>query len=104
MPTPDQIRELINTANTTNTWTAQDGVNGRLFKSKTDPSKSIFIPAVGYASNGSLGNSGYEADVWSSVLYAYGVGYGRNLYFISDSVGLYGYDRCIGFSVRGVLG
>ena len=31
MPTPTQINELI--SNTTNTWTTQDGVNGRLFTS-----------------------------------------------------------------------
>ena len=35
IPTPGQIKELINTANTTNTWTTQDGVNGRLLTSKS---------------------------------------------------------------------
>ena len=52
MPTPQQISELLN--NTTNTWTSQNGVNGRLFKSKKDDSKSIFqsllveVEAVSY--------------------------------------------------------
>ena len=56
MPTPTQITELLN--NTTHTWTAQGGVNGRLFTSKTDTSKSIFIPAAGGAWGGSLNDGG----------------------------------------------
>ena len=42
MPTPTQIRELIN--ETDNTWTTQDGVNGRLFTSKK--SQSLFLQQV----------------------------------------------------------
>ena len=103
MPTPDQIRELINTAYTTNTWATQDGVNGRLFTSKNDPSKSIFIPAAGYASNGSLHVEGSEADVWSSMLDMDHVDYGRYLGFFSGNVGLDYYNRYYGFSVRGVI-
>ena len=103
MPTPEQIQELID--NTTNTWTTQDGVNGRLFTSKTVPSKSIFIPAAGYAWDGSLNDSGGNGDVWSSMLSAYDVNSGQNLYFDSDYAGLDGSGyRFSGFSVRGVLG
>ena len=100
MPTPTQIQELIN--ETTNTWTTQDGVNGRLFTSKNG--KSIFIPAAGWASYGSLHDVGNEADVWSSMLSANNVFYGRYLYFNSGSVILSNYYRCNGFSVRGVIG
>ena len=103
MPTPDQIRELINTTYTTNTWTTQDGVNGRLFTSKNDPSKSIFIPAAGYASNGSLHVEGSEADVWSSMLDASDIDIGQNLGFDSSFVYLYSSYRYLGFSVRGVI-
>ena len=103
MPTPDQINELINTANTTSTWTTQDGVNGRLFTSKKDASKSIFIPAAGYACDGSVGRVGGEADVWSSVLNAGDVGSGQYLYFLSGFVGLDSSSRFCGFSVRGVI-
>ena len=102
IPSPKQIQEL--TANTTSTWTTQDGVNGRLFTSKTDTSKSIFIPAAGYASYGSLRYEGSEAVVWSYMLYANSVGYGHRLVFDSSGVYLGGYYRCYGFSVRGVLG
>jgi len=103
MPTSDQIRELIN--ETTNTWTTQDGVNGRLFTSKIDTSKSIFIPAAGNALDGSLHDSGSYGDVWSSVLSTNNVISGQYLDFGSGYVRLYSsYVRCNGFSVRGVLG
>lgn len=103
MPTPTQIKELID--NTINAWTTQDGVKGWLFTSKTDNSKSIFIPAAGYASNGSLCDSGSGGYVWSSTLSTYGVGYGQFLDFYSDDVSLDNYGgRCNGFSVRGVIG
>ena len=101
MPTPDQIKEL--TANTTSTWTTQDGVNGRLFTSKTDGSKSIFIPAAGYAGDGSVLDSGDYGSVWSSVLNTGYVNFGQSLYFCSGDVGLYSSGRCDGLSVRGVI-
>ena len=56
MPSPTQIQELLD--NTTTAWTTQDGVNGRLFTSTKDNSKSIFIPAAGSAWDGSVQNSG----------------------------------------------
>ena len=102
MPSPEQIQELID--NTTSTWTKQDGVNGRLFTSKKDVSKTIFIPAAGYASNGSLFDSGSYGDVWSSMLSADSVIYGQVLYFYSFNAYLSNYYRYGGFSVRGVLG
>ena len=102
MPTPTQIQELIN--ETTSTWTAQDGVNGRLFTSKKDNSKSIFIPAAGSASDVSVGFSGSYGYVWSSMLSAYVVGNGQYLGFCSSSPYLYSNNRCYGRSVRGVIG
>ena len=104
MPTPDQIRELINTANTTNTWTTQDGINGRLFTSKTDTSKSIFIPAAGYAWDGSLYDVGDSGSVWSSMLSAGNVNYGQSLVFNSGEIYLGNLNCNFGRSVRGVLG
>ena len=101
MPTPTQIQEL--TANTTSTWTTQDGVIGRLFTSKKN-GKSIFIPAAGWASYGSLHDVGNEADVWSSMLSASSVYVGRYLYFASSGASLNKYYRYSGFSVRGVIG
>ena len=103
MPTPEQISELL--SNTTNTWTtSDDGVNGSLFTSKTDPSKSIFIPAAGDAWDGSVQNSGVIGYVWSSMLSTVGVIFGQLLGFLSGSVDLNDYGRCNGLSVRGVVG
>ena len=103
MPTPTQINELI--SNTTNTWTTQDGVNGRLFTSKKDGTKSIFIPAAGYAWDGSVQGSGGYGSVWSSMLGTGGVGFGQNLLFFSGGVNLVdGGGRFGGLSVRGVIG
>ena len=100
MPRPEQVEELIN--NTTSNWITQDGVNGRLFTSKNG--KSIFMPAAGYAWNGSIYNSGNFGCVWSSMLstnYVYG---GQSLGFYSVNAYLNTYDRNNGFSVRGVIG
>ena len=101
MPSPTQIQELID--NTTNTWTTQDGVNGRLFTSKKN-GKSIFIPAAGDAWDGSVGNRGSYGGVWSSMLSEYYVSYGQYLYFYSDNAYLNNGGRYNGFSVRGVIG
>ena len=103
MPTPEQIQELISTANTTSTWTTQDGVKGRLFTSKKND-KSIFIPAAGYAWSGSLYVSGSYGFVWSSTLDADSVSHGQYLDFYSSNVNLGNFSRGYGFSVRGVLG
>ena len=102
MPTPEQIRELLD--NTISTWTEQNYVKGRLFTSKKDESKSIFIPAAGYVSNGSLRSEGSGADVWSSMLVASDVSSGRHLDFGSSGIGLGDGCRYYGFSVRGVIG
>ena len=104
MPTPTQIQELINTANTTSTWTTQDGVYGRLFTSKTDNSKSIFFPAAGDAWDGSVQSSGGFGFVWSSMLFTDDVIYGQNLGFDAGGVGLDYCSRYGGISVRGVVG
>ena len=102
MPTPTQISELLD--NTTNAWTTQDGVNGRLFTSKKDGSKSIFIPAAGGAWDGSVQGSGDGGYVWSSMLHTDLVYGGLYLYFVSGNVYLLSIYRCLGLSVRGVIG
>ena len=99
IPSPEQIRELIN--NTTSEWITMDGVNGRRFTSKNG--KSIFIPAAGFAWGGSLYGRGDSGFVWSSMLSTGSVYSGQNLNFDSGDVYLYGYDRNNGFSVRSVI-
>lgn len=103
IPTPTQCQELLD--NTTSTWTTSDDVSGRLFTSKTDTSKSIFIPVAGNAWGGFVNGSEDVCYVWSSLLSAYGVVRGQDFYF--DSEGIYlddGSSRYNGFSVRGVIG
>ena len=100
MPSSEQIQELIN--ETTSNWIKLDGVNGRLFTSKNG--KSIFIPAAGYASNGSVYVSGSYGLVWASMLDTDGVRYGQYLNFDSSYINLYNYSRYNGLSVRGVIG
>ena len=102
MPTPDQIEEL--TTNTTSIWTTQDGVNGRLFTSKKDTSKSIFVPAAGLAVDGLFYFRDSEGNVWSSKLHSVDVHTGQCLVFMSDGAGVATYNRCFGLSVRGVIG
>lgn len=102
IPTNEQFYELLN--NTTNHWTTLDGVNGRLFTSKKDSSKSIFIPAAGNAWEGSLYSSGGSGLVWSSMLSAGSVLSGQYLLFSSDGAHLCDGSRYNGFSVRGVIG
>lgn len=99
MPTPAQIQELID--NTTSFWATLDGVTGIKFTSKNG--KFIFIPAAGYAWDGSVHFSGGDGGFWSSMLSAVDVSYGQYLIFNSGSVYLdYSYRYC-GLSVRGVI-
>ena len=103
MPRPTQIQELID--NTTSEWTEQDDVKGRLFTSKKEMSKSIFIPAAGIAWEGSVKGSGDGGLIWTSMLNMGGVGNGQILGCCSDSVSLFCYvGRFDGLPIRGVIG
>jgi hypothetical protein len=102
MPTDTQIRELFD--NTTNTWTEQNYVKGRLFTSKKDNSKSIFIPVAGITWFGLILASGGYGGIWSSVLNVGNANYGQCLYFSSRYINLHGDYRDYGFTVRGVIG
>ena len=104
MPSPEQIRELID--NTVSVLTKLDDVIGMRFISKNDPSKFIFIPAAGGAMDGSVLAIGYYGFAWSSMLSIILVGYGQSIYFNSESIYLsYNFfSRCNGLPVRGVIG
>ena len=101
MPTLDQIMELI--INTTSTWTAQNGVSGKTFTSKSDNSKFIFIPAAGAASKGLVRSIGNNGGVWSSTL-TNNASDGHYLTINSGRAVAEGNNRSLGFSVRGVIG
>ena len=102
MPTPTQIQELLD--NTTNTWTTQDGVNGRLFTSTKGTSKFIFIPAAGSAVDGEVGFSGDSCFIWSSMMDTSNAYNGQCLQSYPGNAYLdKAQSRSNGLSVRGVI-
>ena len=105
MPTDEQTIEL--TVNTTSAWTTSDGVSGVTFTSKKDSSKSIFIPAAGWAENGKMSDSGSQGKVWASMNDGDFYSFGHCLQFNSEEVstGDMGSSNIEnGCSVRGVIG
>ena len=98
MPTKEEWQELLD--NTTNTWTQQNGVNGRLFTASNG--NSLFLPAAGCRYDSSLYDAGSYGYDWSSSLYtgrpdgAWGFG------FSSDGYGMSYLYRGDGFTVRPV--
>ncbi|MBR5918801.1 MAG: leucine-rich repeat domain-containing protein, partial [Prevotella sp.] len=99
MPTLEEIYELLE--NTTSEWMELNGVSGRLFTAENG--NSIFLPASGYRSGGSLGNVGSLGYYWSSLLYGSNPARAFNLYFLSDEAGRSDGSRCFGLSVRPVI-
>ncbi len=100
MPTKEEWQELY--SNTTQTWTTQNGVNGRLFTASNG--NSLFLPAAGHRWGGELGNAGSHGYYWSSSLCTDDPNDAWYLLFYSGStyVGS-GFYRYFGFSVRPVL-
>ena len=98
MPTEAECQELLD--NTTNEWTQVNGVNG--FKFTGSNGNSIFIPAAGGCSNGSVSNVGDYGGVWSSSLDTSSHGDAWNLGFVSGNCRVNGSYRYSGQSVRGV--
>ena len=103
MPNPDQINELISSANTTSAWTTNEGVSGVTFTSKKDTSRSIFFPAAGYIAGSSLSDSGSKGYIWSSTLRMDYLISGQILYMLSTDSKLETFSRYNGLNVRGVI-
>ena len=105
VPTQTEFQELLK--NTIQEWVEDfngSGVSGRKFTSKTDKSKYIFIPAAGNCYGGSVYNVGYSGSVWSSSLYASDSLHAWYLYFHSDNCFIDDDSRCVGLSIRPVIG
>lgn len=103
MPTNAQLEELINETN--QEWVTNyqgSGINGRLFISKNDPSKSIFIPASGYRWDSSVRGQGSNVYLWSSSLTTEDPYYSGYLYFGWAGCYMDIDGRCGGFCLRGV--
>ena len=98
MPTETEIQELID--NTTKEWTQVNGVNG--YKFTASNGNSIFIPAAGLCSDGSVYTVGGDGHVWSSSLYTSDPSRAWYLGFNSNNCRMYSNLRYLGFSVRGV--
>ena len=98
MPTKAQFDELL--ANTTDEWTAINGINGRKFTASNG--NYIFFPAAGLVSGGSLGSRGsngyYRSRSFRSSSDAWA------LYFMPTARGMESGGRHYGFSVRAVRG
>ena len=105
MPTQTEFQELLK--NTNQKWVEDfngSGVSGRKFTSKTDESKYIFIPAAGSCNGGSVNYVGGIGYIWSSSL---STSYPDNawyLYFHSDNCFMDDDSRCVGLSIRPVMG
>ena len=101
MPTADEISELI--YGTINEWCQCNSVLGRLFTSKKDASKKIFIPAAGNFNRYDFNNEEFRGYVWSSSVNSYADNCAYSLYFYSDVCYCTDRNRYRGLSVRGVM-
>lgn len=106
MPTTTELQAL-GTA-TTSAWTSSyegSGVAGVVLTDKEDSSKKLFFPAAGYCGDGGVYDVGSNGIYWSSSLFSVDVSLAYYLGFSSSDVkwDVNG-NRCIGFSVRGVVG
>lgn len=103
MPTQDEMQELVD--NTNHEWVENyqgSGISGRLFTSKKDSSKSIFIPASGFRFGSSVGLSVTLINLWSSTLFTDSPNGVWRLISYLDACFIYYYNRNNGFCVRGV--
>lgn len=96
MPTKAQFDELL--ANTTDEWTAINGINGR--KITASNGKYIFFPAAGNVDGDSLGSRGSSGDFWSRSFYSHAGAW--KLGFNSSARNVDTDYRYLGFSVRPV--
>ncbi len=98
MPTKEEWQELLD--NTTNKWTTQNGVNGRLFTGSNG--NSLFLPAVGFRWDNDLNYVGSYGYYWSSSLNTDGPNDAWLFDLYSDYYGMYSLYRGYGQSVRAV--
>ena len=104
MPTEAEFQELID--NTSIGWYYDfngSGVSGWIFRSKTDTSKYIFIPAAGNCNYGSVNGVGNYGGVWTSSLGTSYLSDAWYLYFASGSRAMGFNSHYYGLPVRGVF-
>ena len=97
-PTIEEWSELK--ANTTVSWTTQNGVNGILLTGSNG--NCLFLPAAGGRSDSPLTYAGIEGGYWSSSLFKFDPDCALIFDFSSDRQNMYDTYRYYGFSVRAV--
>ena len=97
-PTETQWNELQQ--NTTNQWTTQNGVKGRLFTASNG--NTLFLPAAGYRWDSVLYSAVSDGLYWSRSLDTESPFYAWDLHFDSKNCGMSNDLRGYGFSVRPV--
>ena len=101
LPTKEIWQALKNTDNYNWDWTTQDGYKGYKVTSKTDNTKTIFLPAAGYVLGTSFKNVGLNGTYWSGTADSSTDAYALNC--VSDFVTAGStLERFYGFSVRPV--
>ena len=98
MPAKEEWQELLD--NTTNKWTTQNGVNGRLFTGSNG--NSLFLPAAGFRWDDDLNYVGSYGYFWSSSLDTDSPNDAWLFDLYSDYYGMYSLYRGYGQSVRAV--
>lgn len=96
MPSTSQFEELL--ANTTNEWTAINGINGRKFTASNG--NYIFFPAAGFVGGGTLYYRGGFGGFWSLAFGSASIAW--RMYFDSSGLSVDTNYRNNGFSVRPV--
>lgn len=103
MPTTADFQALAAAVNTK--WTQVNNVYGLLCTDKTDSSKTLFFPAAGLCSGGSVNDVGEFGNYWSSSLYTNSGNRADGLFFYSDNAHQDAHNfRFLGFVVRPVVG
>lgn len=102
IPTPAEMQSLID--NCEWTWTQVNGVNGYKVRSKTVPTRWIFLPALGSVSGTEITESGTVGYYWTSELDTESDGWkkGKCLRLDENTKAISSYDRYIGMSIRPV--
>ncbi len=102
MPSIAQCSELINSNNTTRSWTTLNGVNGVMIISKSN-GKRLFLPATGGRHGTSLDFAGDDGCYWSRSVNLERSDRGKLLSVSSMNTIVTGSNpRCNGHSVRPV--
>jgi hypothetical protein len=98
MPTKDEYTNLLD--NTTNEWTTIDGVNGYLFTSNEDSSKTLFFPSAGYCIDGDY--EGGFGSYWSSSVTGFDISHAISISSDSDTENISYNSRSVGLTIRGI--